>query len=333
MNLEEKIKKLKKDTFGITTNPILDAFDLMECKQIDDISETDSFVKSRRDSCLNQLKSVKIDFQSEYRTAFEDYNEAAIYIDLKTKLNIEGIIESDTKTPDFKIRKDGECSFELNAELKSLSFADGNLNYIDAQEQAIEAQINIETQLSKGKKIAFGITEISPLHKSNVKYDLYSTKYVIERFIDKISQNIKKGQFTQASTILMIDIKQLALPSNFKESCVSLFIQKAFNSIVSGVLWNVAFGKVGHLLYKPSEFEGRPNTDGELERNGILVEYPYIKGLVVIGYENFEIRKYVGFYRYSEIDTNVINAIQSICSFVNDDKNSHGWQIVQNNEK
>ncbi|MBK6949086.1 MAG: hypothetical protein IPH16_14425 [Haliscomenobacter sp.] len=86
-----------------------------------------------------------------------------------------------------------------------------------------------------------------------------------------------------------MDIKQLIIPSNLKEASVPFFVFG--NSIVSGILWNVAFGKIGNLILKTIEWEGRENIEGELEKEGILTTHPYIKGLLFTWYENLKSRK------------------------------------------
>lgn len=315
MLLKERILELKQQTSGLTRNPVLDCFELDECDKVDSMSLSDSFIKSRKNSCLKHLKNVKVDFSQDYRNAFEEYNEAVIYIDLKERFDIVSIPETSSKTPDFKISLDSDDPFEVFAELKTLSFVDGNLNYIDSQKQGLDAQIALEEQISGGAKIGFSTSEIKPLHKSGEKYDMYSTKYVIEKLIDKIVQNIKKEQYGMGETLLLVDLRQICLPSKLNESIAALFVQKPIESIVSGVLWNVAFGKLGHQMFKPIEFEGRSNVDGELERNGILVDYPYIKGLVFIGYKNFKERFYAGLVRANE-SGNVVASIYHLCAFI-----------------
>jgi hypothetical protein len=61
-----------------------------------------------------------------------------------------------------------------------------------------------------------------------------------------------------------------------------VFREDRDNSFVSGPLWNIAFGKIGHLIFKPIEFAGTSNVDGDLTREGILVNRDWIKAIVFI---------------------------------------------------
>ncbi|MBK8044832.1 MAG: hypothetical protein IPK21_20590 [Haliscomenobacter sp.] len=108
--------------------------------------------------------------------------------------------------------------------MKSMAFSDGNLNYKKVQEDSLNANIEIETRLNQGHKIAFGIYSVDPLRKSSKDSSGYSIKHPIEEIINKIEQNIKKEQYEKGETILIVDIKQLIIPSNLKEASVPFFV-------------------------------------------------------------------------------------------------------------
>lgn len=99
--------------------------------------------------------------------------------------------------------------------------------------------------------------------------------------------------------------------------------------MVSGILWNVAFGKQGNNIYAPIEFEGKRNIINQLERNGLLIEIPYIKGLIFVTYDNFKERKYIGFYRSNDFESQVFSFLLEFCDFVNDENNSMAFKILQ----
>lgn len=324
--LHDRILELKQEVPTITNNPVMDAFNLEECKYLDSQYSTDTFIKSKVDSCLNYLSNLKIDFNPSYKSAYEEYNEAMVYIDLYKKYTTTRIPEAKTPTPDFRLTDNGELPFDIYVEVKALSFLDGNLNYIEAQKSSLEANIAIEKQLNDGKQIAFGETIISPFLKRN---KLPSTKDLIEIYIDKITNNIKIGQYALGDTVLLVDIKQLLVGSHWDESGIALYQEGQMKSIVSGVLWHVAFGQTGDMIYKPIEFEGKPNTDSQLTKNGILVDNSFIKGLVFATYKNFHERKYLGFFRYEEQEEQSANFISLFCDLHNDNKNTEAWRVLQ----
>lgn len=324
--LHDRILKLKQETSTITNNPVMNAFNLEECEYLDSQYSTDTFIKSKVDSCLNYLSHLKIEFNPSYKSAYEEYNEAVIYVDLTKKYQTKRIPEAITPTPDFQVTDNVRFSFDIFVEVKALSFLDGNLNYIEAQKSSLDANISIEKQFNDGKQIAFGETIISPFLKRD---KLPSTKELIEIYIDKITNNIKSGQYSLGDTVLLIDIKQLLLGSHWDESGIALYQEGLMKSIVSGVLWHVAFGQAGDMIYKPIEFEGKPNTDSPLTKNGILVDNSFIKGLVFATYKNIQERKYLGFYRYEEQDDQSANFISLFCDWHNDNKNTEAWRVLQ----
>lgn len=325
--LYNRILQLKQETAAITTNPVLNAFNLDECRYLDCIYTTDPFIKQKIDNCLGYLRGLSIEFNPGYRSAYEEFNEAIVYTDLLKKCQATRVSEADTPTPDFHLVGDGENPFNIYAEVKALSFLDGNLNYKEAQQSSLEAHISIEEQLQAGQNIAFGETIISPFHKRG---KLPATKELIEIFIDKINNNIKSGQYLLGDTILLIDIKQLLLGSKWDESGTAFYQEGLMKSIASGVLWHTAFGQAGQMIYQPIEFEGRPNTDSPLEKNGILVDHKYITGLVFVTYENIVHRKYLGFFRHDDQDNQSAIFISLFCDFFNDDKNTRAWKVLQN---
>ncbi len=327
--LEKRIEELQQQTNSIT-NRVLSAFDLEECKIIDKNSINDNFIRNKRNSCIKLLKELGIDYSPKYNSAFEEYNEAIIYLDLKKKYTVKPIPETAQKTPDFRIKNtNSDMQFDIFGELKTLSYVDGSLNYVKAQKRGLEAQIELKEQMKEGKKFAFSTTVVSPLHKSGTENRDASIKYIIERYIDKINQNVKAKQYSMGDTILIVDIKQLLLPSFINQSAMAIFQEQQHKSLVSGVLWNTAFGKVGNQIYKQIWYEGNSNMDDTLEKEGILIKHKYIKALVFAVYKNFNKRKYIGFYRHKEQDEQVLKFLIDFCEFTNDDLNTQSYKILQ----
>ena len=324
--LKDIVLKLKQDTSGITINPVLDAFNLDECEELQAEYTSDDFIKSKINTCIKFLKKCTVHFSGNYKSAYDEYNEAITYLQLKRRYRIERIPEGAQKSPDFHLVNDPPNTFDIYIELKALSFLDGNANYSSAQQSGIESNISIEDQLNQGKSIAFGTSEISPFLKNN---KIPTWTGLIEMFIDKITNNIKKGQFEMGDTVLIVDLKQLLIGGHWDENSISIYQNGQMKEMVSGVLWHIAFGQQGFQILQPIEFEGKSNIDTPLNRNGILVDHPYIKGLIFCAYENFQIRKLAGFIRSKDEDSQVFTFISDLCDFYNDENNSEAWRILQ----
>lgn len=213
------------------------------------------------------------------------YSEAYILSKLQSLLNIQKIPETNSKTPDYKVKfRDSDIYIEL----KSLNMLGGTLKHKDIMNDSLDSKITAEEQIKKGAKVGFGEQEIQHYLSHNKKYDPRSTRLVIESLIDKINQNIKEEQYSLGDTILLVDLSdQLPLLSRPSEAIQEKYFDDIGNTKVSGELWNVAFGKLGDQILKPAEFEGADNLDGELEKEGILTCHPYIKGLIFHASEEF----------------------------------------------
>lgn len=313
--LTKSIKKHREYIAGITDNQTLEAFDLEYCEILD--KSANEFVKKCVKKCNNELKQIKgIDYDQHIKTAYEAYAEAISYIDLKTICNIEHIPENNNKTPDFKVCFDESCVY---VEMKSLSFADGNQNYKASQESALKANISREEQIKQGKRFIWTEREVLPMAKNGNNTSFREQLLFLRK---KIENNLKTGQLQQGETILLIDLNQLGVRYHSSEYVA---IEKSFNGLgySSGMLWSLAFAKKQDRLFIAPEFEGKPNIDEEeIGFNGVLVDFPELKGLVFAVGRTTKERAFVGFYRHEELDCNSVKLIQTICSFYNDDLNS-----------
>lgn len=125
------------------------------------------------------------------------------------------------------------------------------------------------------------------------------------------------------------------MPTYYIEGVVPVFQEEVYKSNVSGVQWNTAVGKIGHLLYNRIEFEGKENIDGELEKDGILVINDLIKALIFFDYTLFNrVPKIVGLFMQNNFSESIEAFLYQFCDFVNDDRNSGGWMLYnKTNEK
>ena len=149
--LYDTVLKKKQEPSGIACNPIMDAFDLGLCKVLDELAVNDNFVKDRLHKTLNELSLTNgIDYNAHYNSAFDVYNEVVIYYLLQQKgFDITNIPEETIPTPDFKVtfkskNWEGEDVIKyIFIEVKSLSFADGNIQYKKVQQSSLDSNIKI----------------------------------------------------------------------------------------------------------------------------------------------------------------------------------------------
>lgn len=316
---------------GITANPTLNAFSLDFCKLLDEQAGKDDFIGDRVNKALRELELAGgIDHNDHYKNAYDTYNEAVCYLLLRDKgLKIENIKEGKKPTPDFKVEftsKNWERVDETNTayiEVKSLSFADGNLQYRKVQEDALKSQIGREEQHKRGKNICTGEYTVSPLGEKAI-----GLASEIDILIKKIAQNVKKEQFTYGNgddTILLVDLGQYTFPFEMKE-CLPVYPDLIRKYSSTGRFWTVAFGHQGERIFSEMEFEGKGKAEPDLQEIGILEQFPYIKGIIFMSGINPIDKRFHGLYRYKESDLPFAFLLRKICDFVNDDRNSWGYE-------
>lgn len=319
--LQKRILSLQQANLEFTTNnSLIKAFEISDCQLLDELFEEDQFIRQKRSQVLDLLKEYEVGHHNRLKPAFDAYQEAMNYLFLKEKVTVECIREQkNAKTPDFKIFSGQEQAF---LEMKTLGYVGGELGYLEDIESGLEACISIEEQLDAGREWGIAMTST---HSWGAKGDPLSMKHCIEVIVSKIEQNLKEEQFSYGTTFLFIDLKLLSNPFTYSTSCLPIYYDKQYSSLVSGVLWNTAFGKVGNPIFKPIEHRGAKNIEGELRTNGVLISKPWIKALCFRVYWLGSNSLVVGFHRWQ--DTPTVRILQSFCNLINDEENCQGWKI------
>lgn len=267
----KRIEELLMETREITSNPILEDISKDRIQEIDLISNTNNTVKSYRDEISKRLNSVGIIIDNVWFEIIQKYNECLFYIDMKKRGNIERILECNSSTPDFKIdSKEGT----LYLEYKTVMFQNALQNYKDLQKKSLDNQIKLENGAS------FVFLETKPYFKKQMDYCPYSKRTMIETWIEKFGNNYKQKQFTNDCTFLVLDLTHVGTMHTRFKGMLPYFYDEKSKSIVTGEYWTSAFGKMGMLIQKIPEYEGASPYDGELQREGILIQFPNIGGVI-----------------------------------------------------
>ena len=319
LSLSQEVSRMKSAIHGISSNETLNCFDDVTCQLLD--QSNDGFLMNRTQKCAKALSDLqKIDYDDRIKSAFDDYNEALVYYTLKyiKCYDIQNITETKTKTPDFTISYNSDDFF---VEMKSLAFGDGNLGYKKAMEESVEANISIEEQRKKGKRICSSIRTIRPFNCKDAHDQL-------TQIYRKIDNNIKGGQFLSGDTVLLVDLTQITLGLGLDGGeCFSSY-PGASGCLLSGMLWNLAFGKVEHLYYINPEFDGKPNiSDNSLGFDGLLHIYNQVKGIIFSFGTSPETKQFYGLFRRADTDKPWAIFIQDCCTYYNDEYDSYRYLL------
>src|SRR5687767_3929822 len=168
MKASEIILKLKQETGRITNNPLLDRVDLDILKRFETRAENNNDYKRKLKQIASLASGLTYLYDKKYQYFFDIYNELVVFELLSTKLEAKFIVENgDTKTPDYKLSLN-DTDF-IYADLKTLHFVDGNLNYIDIQNQGAASKIALEKEMKTVKKRVYFSEPvfISPFRRGN----------------------------------------------------------------------------------------------------------------------------------------------------------------------
>lgn len=305
MSLEKLIQEKKSELQGRSLNSVLDCFDLDSCSTLD--NSGDEYIQERVKMINAIIEPLNVD-DDKYHHAFHLFNEAVYYEQFKSEgIDIEPLADALGNGPTFKIKDD---SSELLVELKTLSFSDDHYREIQ-------------------KDIAH-CKNPSPLYK---EYADYSPRKIVELMIDKISKDIVGSAFNLGDTILLIDCKQLMEFRSLADEVVPFYLNGRPQSscIISGLLWNTVFTQTGSIYLKDIEDEGGENVDGYADISGLLTQFYSLNAVMLGCYEKGKNRKLVGFHRHEDKKIGSSEFFNTVCEYVNDDKNSNGYEYIEVN--
>ncbi len=322
MSLQERLLKFKQDTNMYTLNPLLDTIDLDIVDKIEDESLRNVFLKETVRSIDKLLDDLTIDYSEKWGQVFSLYNEAYLFIYLSAFVIISKKTEEYSKTPDFQIKYRQKNYY---AELKSLAFAKASINYRKVFDEGLSKRVEADEAVRSGQKVVVTEQSIDSYHLSTSKFHVYPKKQVIQILIDKIVNNYKKGQYEVGETILIVDLRQLGITTTAVNAIMPFFYDPKDKLIVSGELWNVAFGKVDNLVlsYPTTYIYG--SVEGNLEKQGILHEFGNIRAIAFQTNSVPNGVELVGLYRTKDYE--IKNLLDKFCRYSNDDTNTRGYLL------
>lgn len=321
--LHERLLKLKQDTGTYTLNPLLDSVDMDIVDKIQADSSAVPYLSEVVSKIHSLLDNVTIGYSDGWAQVFALYNEARMFVHLNGRLVISKVPERPQKTPDFEIAFRQKRYF---AELKSLAFAQAPLNYRRVFDEALSKRLETEQAVKAGQKVVVTEQSIDPYCLSSSRFRVYPKLEIIHILIDKILQNYKAGQYEVGDTILIVDLVQLGIPSLPAQTILPFFYDHQEGQVISGDLWNVAFGKVEQLIlsYPTAYIYG--SVDGCLKKQGILIEFEKVRALAFQIGRDARTTEFVGLYRNKDYETK--DLLETFCHYTNDDTNAEGYVLA-----
>ena len=259
---------------GISSSHSLFAIDLETLRSLDLAAHGDDALKRFRTELISRLETVRgVDDVVAYSQVFETYGEIIAFRFLRSKVPTERLSERDGKpTPDFKcMPQDGTPFF---VEVKTFDIVGGKFRNRQMMEDGLEAQIELEDQMTAGKRVAFTETEIDPYraYGETETYDWFSLIKVIDTLREKSLQAFKGGQFKDGPTFALAITDRLLLPNAKFDLAPYYYDDRADGGIASGVLWHMAFGRPGTPIFRMPDFAGARSLNGHLDKPGLFAD-------------------------------------------------------------
>ena len=212
--------------------------------------------------------------EKAYSHFFETYHECLFYILVDTRFRLlEGIRIGGTKTPDFRTRQVPIIHFEI----KTIDFSGGPFAHRTVAEDGLDAHVQAMEE-ARNKGVGIGVSVVSPLGKASNSLE------GVETVMKQIDGNIKFGQFESAQTFLVVWLVRSPVRTA-KEEMAAIRHDDLYQGDVSGHLWTIAGHKVGEDFFDATDVNPTAHCLGQLQRDGILRDHPYIRGLLIMDAE------------------------------------------------
>lgn len=275
MKLREAFLSTIQQVNRYGSSRLLQSIPWKDLGRIDRAASRDTYLARRRNDALRACKTILRDIEDygAHQQLAQIVGEARIYTALREYVPVEAIPESSESSPDFRI---GRARDHLYAEAKVLM--PSAVSTLQRKEMAESLDWQASVQGRTGLHLRESLTLF--YKRPGKPYDPRSPKLVAEALIEKIQQNVKRSQFSLGRTVLVVSLEYLVtiMPPD-------LAIQRQFRDpdtggFGTGELWLVASGRAGEQAARAPEFTGETPTPETVDKQGILLEYPFVAGVI-----------------------------------------------------
>lgn len=280
-----------QDINTLTRNHSLATVDLKTLKEIDGLGHNDSaFGKFVKDLVAKIGPKTKTFDVIAYSQFFEIYGEAITLQYLRSRPGLQAGRVEESKVqgesrPDFICKfEDGEMFY---IEVKSLDIVGGEFRHLEMMNDALEVQADLDERRKEGRRVTFAEGVIAPYKAlgKTTDYDPRSLKLAVDTLRNKCRSAFKPSQFGFGPTFALAVVDRLIVPGG--RNALAPYYYDPFHSgcCVSGVLWHVAYGRIGTPIFRLPDFEGKPTLEAHLMTDGLYADdnQPFHgEGLIVL---------------------------------------------------
>jgi hypothetical protein len=204
---------------------------------------------------------------------FEAYYEAVFYLTAVHRgvsLCCIPACSKKGKTPDFTSTSEPTINFEV----KTIDVADPKATYDRAMAEGLDAKLEAQA-LAKQNGVGVVGRTISPHGSAGDR------RGAVEQVMKKIDSNVKAGQYAAAPTFLVVSAVRSALHER-AENLRRWLPWPGHVQNANGQLFAVAAHQIGEPFYFFPEWGREIVNLGAIGRAGILLDHPYIAGLIFV---------------------------------------------------
>jgi hypothetical protein len=230
-----------------------------------------SFVALRAKLSQKMTQWKGLQDHETFSALFEAYYEAVFYlIALQCGVSLRPIPArtGKGKTPDFETTREPTLNFEV----KTLDVADPGATYDDTMAEGLDLKLQAEAQ-ARRTGVGSTVRSIRPHGAAD------DWSEVIAQVMRKIDSNVKAGQFASVPTFLVVSLARTAVHGRVEDLRKWL---PGPEHDASGQLFAIAAQKLEEPFYFYSQRRNDIASRGELGRAGILLDHPYIVGLIFL---------------------------------------------------
>jgi hypothetical protein len=249
------------------SRPVLDAVDT-------GAEAGDTSLTALRKKLLDTIADFKgLQDHQTFSAFFEAFYEAVFYLVAGRRSLALRSVPAGSKhgtTPDFATTAPPDVRFEV----KTINVADPPTTYDKTMAEGLDAKLEAQA-LARGSGVGIVSRSIAPHGAAKNRLE------AVEQVMKKIDGNVKHKQYAGFPTFIVVSLARTSIHAraeNLKRRLVM------FNCVTpaSGQLFAIAAHRVDDEFYFFPESRDRVVSLGPLRRNGILLDHPFIAGLIFL---------------------------------------------------
>lgn len=305
------LNKLKSDAASTAENQILSSIDTTLISQMDEYAKIDPTFSKMYKKFVSIIAPLSFEYTDGWIQARQEFFECETYFNFYPRIILNKIKESSSKSPDFKFIFNKS---DYYLECKSLSWESPSSTLKETQEESFENKTRLEAASSSAPGVYSVSQSISPYDLSKDNYPYWLKPVCV--LLDKLNNNLKKGQLNQENTILFVDLGILTFAEKPTDSIKPFVTSREKDRIWNGTLWTLCNGIENQIVFGAGNDFLRENNIARLRYNGVFQDFQNIKAVIFRCLWDKYMHNLVAIVRDKEYETkDILEFLNIKCNF------------------